>query len=779
IDQAVNVSFVGMPATTTNNGPTGPVSNNFLQMMQSWGPDPSAADFRNTCQFGSWSTDAGFTSAEAAMVTAGAGYHVSDRASYDATDGQDDPSTPPFVSVDGLQNTASSVGGVVNNGLSAFFSPSTSNELPYVNVPTGGSGNVEFQVESAASAPDLGCGNPTSAAGARCWLVVVPRGSHSGQLPSSGGLCVPSSQADGGFGTTSYAQVGSPLSTTCSYWDDRIVVPLDFAPTGSICPIGTPERGTNGSLLMADAMSSWLGAVCTGDNGTVFNLSTTAGTLTRQQVLQDTTNFAFLGLPLSAADDPSGSGSFASSDMRYAPVANAALTISFVIHFRKQVTSLKLSPRLVAKMLTQSYRNQIVGPPSPPEGYPTYLASVNPNCLFNDPEFAELNPDFGTLYRGSCDKPTSQIVETGPAGDDAIELLWRWIQADDAARKWLTGVPDENGMTINPYYLPTANPSHAGAGLPYDLSTDAVDLLPKADPTTFPDATTPNLAMYQNLQVDSIAWDQYSNDFGKSAQRILKGDSQMTTTTWDTTKTPAAFGLAAPGLDTVSPGQVLIGLTDSADAEQYGLSSASLQLPNQPGVFGDPTVSAMDQALSASGPPDALDKTIANIDFSKLAAGAYPLTIPLYAAVNLNSKTLDDTARAEYAHLMSFIATDGQIQGNSRGDLPPGYAPLTVAQAEQATMLAGFLDGSVNPNPPSETDDSPPVGTSESVSNNEIASSDVNGSPQVSPAISASEASATSSGTVAGGVALGGSLLIGLAGAIGSPFLLRRKELRP
>ncbi|MEJ1230992.1 MAG: hypothetical protein WDM88_10795 [Galbitalea sp.] len=791
IDQAVTLSFQGM-ATTTGGAPSSNLSN-YLQVMQCWG-NPSAANFRNTCEYGAWSSGSGNLPAVTAMsrvVGTGAGGSIVNRQSGGVSQTQ-----IPFDAVDG---TVSQPSGNTD-GLNKFFNASTANEQDVVRIPDDGrndginAGVDQFNVQSAASAPWLGCGNTAEAAGTQCWLVIVPRGTHGGDQSSTPSTpCAPDGDTPSTFGAAVSGQSGSPLSTTCSWWDDRMVIPLSFLPTGSQCPTGTPEVSTNGSLLMAQAMSSWQGAVCAGTNGAVYNLITNDGLLTRQQLLQGQTNFAFIGLPVTPADDPTCDDPtnptaatcplFQSADIRYAPVANAALTISFVADNGTQLTSMKLTPRLVAKLLTQSYTATV--PVANGGTSPSYLGS-NPACIGLDPEFEALNPHAGTAFNvGSTCGAGGRFVVTGPEGDDALQALWQWVESDQAAVAWLSGTPDDHGMVINPYYLPASNLHALGGGLGLvNLATGPVDQMYREDPTIIPvtSGTT-------TLDDDSIAWNPFSNDFGAAAKRIFASDTQHTSPDIPLGQSGApTLDVAPPDLVGVSPGKFLMGTTDAADSDLYGLNVASLQLPNQPGVFVTPTAETI-AAAAASVAPESSQKpavSMGTIDTTTLPSDAYPLTVPLYAAVNINADGLDSSNKPQYAHLLDYIATDGQVPGTQRGDLPAGYAPLTAAQAKQTEEVVGILDGTVDPEGPASTDttDDSSAADNESSSSGDgagtagdLSANDGTGPQVETAALNAVDVGDVPSGTAVGGLALGGSLGFGLAGFIASPFLLRRRVL--
>ena len=75
-------------------------------------------------------------------------------------------------------------------------------------------------------------------------------------------------------------------------------------------------------------------------------------------------------------------------------------------------------------------------------------------------------------------------------------------------------------------------------------------------------------------------------------------------------------------------------------------------------------------------------------DQTATVAGAYPLTQIVYATVDpaKGSDHLD-----AYAALLRYAGGDGQEQGDSRGQLPDGYAPLTEYLRAQAVAAADQL----------------------------------------------------------------------------------------
>jgi hypothetical protein len=770
VDQTLRVSYQGMAATVGNPGAG---RSNYLQVMQCWGADPNAVNFRNTCAFGAWAPS-GINNAPANQLGgAGAGRDITAR-----------PSDVPFTAPDGTSSTPDR--GNADNGIRQYFNSTTGNEQDFVTIPDDGGANAGFTLfnaQSAATAPWLGCGTTTAdhGAGNRCWLVVIPRGTHSGSISGDSTSCESSAFGDGGFGTVTGSQIGSPLSTDCGYWNDRVVVPLTFTPVATHCADGSQEVNTNGSMLLDGAMHSWQQALCS-TGASTYNIANNSGALTRSQLLSGQVGLAFLGEPVTQADDDSGSWSTA--DIRYGPVANAALTIGFVAEsaLGQQVTTLKLTPRLLAKLLTQSYQFQV--PTNAHTGqFQVPELGDNPTDIGDDPEFQQLNPGVHPL--GLFVSADVGFIEVGPQGDDALQLLWQWIESDKSAATWLSGTPDENGMVVNPYYLPSSNPKALGGGLgAIDLSKGPVDRIYRADPTSLvPDASQAQITL------DSVSLSPFAKDFPTAALRIAQGDTQ----TGQDSLVPAA---ASPTLQADSPRVVgaqnkdVMGITDAASAALNGLGMAELQLPNQPGVFVAPTQASIAAAAKAEVPVGSAKPagTITAVDYSGFPAGAYPLTTTIYAAVNITNPSLDQDTRNQYATLIDYAIGTGQTPGTELGELPEGYAPLGTAQVAQAHQLADILTGKLDPNLGSSDQDSgsgssdgytpPTVNVPGGTDGPDTVVDTASSGTSNTAAVSASPKQAAST-TAVGGAALGGSLLAGVAGALVAPLLMRRKVVAP
>ena len=264
IAQVVTVSWTGGRATQPTNGQ---YALHYLQVMQCWGDD-AAGPQREQCQYGGLAGDLrGGAYAASRQVSYGAGL-VDPLETYRKEPGSAKNVYVPFRSVNGKVSTEAQ---------NEFFDGYSTNEIPFARTRADGTGLEYFEAQTGREAPGLGCGHR---AGKSCWLVVVPRGDV---------------EVDGSRRTTSSdTQLqSSPLSAT--NWSHRLVVPLDFQPLGSACPIGATERETFGHELVAEAVHRWQPVLCSGKR--IFSFSQVADGTARRKVLTPDPGMVFVTTP--------------------------------------------------------------------------------------------------------------------------------------------------------------------------------------------------------------------------------------------------------------------------------------------------------------------------------------------------------------------------------------------------------------------------------------------------------------------------------------------------
>lgn len=718
IDQAVRVEVSGFHAGTKSELFGASNAQNFMQAMQCWGADPLAADFVHTCQWGG---------AIPPIPNSSVYYDNLQRvAPKDST--PQPPVTPvdnKFTTVTGNEVSAKYSFDAKGNAvypIFQYFGQTTTNEVVSARVGADGKGYFDFETQSSSQSPQLGCGTPGHL---RCWLVIVPRGTKFG---GDGSDCSDYVDRNGDYltyGRSNSTQAGSPVNPKCDYFDNRIVVPLDFTPTRATCQVGSTEFRVSGSQFMISAMSSWQPSLCQTMSST-FSFATNPDSVARQQLLQTragSPELIYSGYAVSSDELPTVDErtQLTKTALQYAPVAVSSVVIAYNAEFANgRPQGLIITPRLMAKILTQSYRFTIPPPGILAESIAHLSVAAQGYTYFNmDKDFQQANPANWQEFN----QANPSIVLPGPGAADGIRQVWRWILADKDAVDFLDGKADPWGMTVNPYYLPALDP-HAVVpwyldsdnkyistpvlrqvgeistdGTPLKLSSAPLDVFPKDDGSLQPTKLSVETSRY-----DSIQFAPFAPDYLGAARQVFRADPNSKTL-FDTTK-PTDIGFGAwVSVGTQKPGdKFIIAVTDSANAARYGLSTASIKPANSTNAVQS-TAATMAAALT-SLTPTSLDK-ILQVDPSKVAGDAYPLTMVTYAGVNLTKSTA--ASRQTISKMIQQVTTAGQIPGPALGELPVGYVPLTADLRDQAAAAASAIQTWT---PPSST------GTSNNNTNN-------------------------------------------------------------
>lgn len=654
VNQVIRISWTGGKATQPEFGNLG---INYLQIMQCWGGTKEDGPPREKCQYGGQRAWNGGQNTNSRQLT---------------TTGVEDPDedAPKEWDVDGLSYVPfqSWTGKETFGPKSEFFDRYTSNEVNHARIRPDGTGEEFFEVQTGVESPGLGCGQVRDGETPPCWLVIVPRGSK---------------EVDGSIrGTTNGNPLDtSPLSTT--NWANRIVFPLEFQPIGTACPIGRDEIPLLGTDRLAEAISRWQPALCSDGDGN-FSYVVLSDEAARQKSQSDTPDMTFVERGLNPdAVNPQ-------HPVVYAPIALSGVTISFNLESQssslapddvrrrdgQRLSGIKLNQRLVAKLLTQTYRYDAAPDPKRVEKNPWDLAS--------DPEFLELNPQFKELRI-----PALGHMLTPSGESDTARMVWEWIWADKQARAFLEGKPDEWGTRINPAYKDTTFPRSD---------------FPRADNVC---------AKYADRVVEMCTFDlvPYSMDLYSGARAASRGDT-LSTGIYDPTSNP-------PGnkrTPTQEPGKrAIITLADSALTGRFALNAALLR--NAAGEYVAPTDASISLAGDAAVPTEV--KAIVQPDPGKKVAGAYPLASYVYAMTSPPALTKE--LAAEYARFLTYAVGPGQELGDGPGQLPSGYVPLPQAARAETTKAAAAVVAAAgipievddNPDDPGTTDPTDTGGTTD------------------------------------------------------------------
>ena len=762
VSQGLEISWTGGKESSPPTQQTG--GENFLQFAQCWGDDPAFPDEpqpdRTTCQYGAFLTPGATRDANRAEGTVAAEDEIysTPAASF---------FTPAYTAVPFHSATGDTVAAVVggkkvdppvNVNTNQFFTQYTSNEVPWAGSGSDGSGSTKFEVQTVVQSPGLGCGSRMTAddgsvTGAPCWLVAIPRGT-----------------ADAGEAAITKSGLFSDA------WKHKLAVKLEFRPVGINCEIGAAERQLAGSELLATAVSSWQPTLCGSVGGDAYTLLTgTESDAARAANGTIPAPLALTSRPLSG-DVP--------DKLAYAPVGLTGVAISFAIDrlplpdgsvpdefaqkTRLPFESMKLTPRLVAKLLTSSYRDAL--PYDADRGHlgrtVDDVFTPNPRNLLFDPDFLEIN-DEEWKYQAIANVSVADVVM--PQGrSDAASAIWGYVMADADARAFLEGEPDPWGMVVNKWNSTDADLNPTGTGL-----TLPRDNFPKADPTEV--AAIPNGPGAINL----VTWRPYTNDLDTAGYLTLRGDGQVLGG-WDALSQPQKYAKEPRRL---AGTQGLLGLTDTAAAAKYQVVTASLE--NPAGQFVAPSTESM-AAAAAAMTASASQPQVYGFDYaSSVAAGAttaYPLAMPVYAAVNPAMK--DAELRASYATFIRYAAATGQAPGVELGQLPDGYAPIPEGWREQAADAADAIQSGTPVTSPYTPGSGSGTGQSTARSNSASnASAGAGGAP--TPVDGAPKPTGDAAGALSGGetpddpelagvqAALPASLLAGIASAAAVPLIPR------
>jgi hypothetical protein len=543
-----------------------------------------------------------------------------------------------------------------------YLKPRATNEVWQARSTPGGTGSVFLEVQTDLEAQHLGCGRRVGGSARSCWLVAVPRWAG---------------EPDGTEANLS--TMASPLSQT--NWDRRIEVPLGFAPVAAGCAIGSGLKQVLAHDSALSALRSWQPTFC-GDRSTANSVLGPLQDASIRASVSKPNRLGVVGVPEEGR--PS---------VVHAPLATSGVVIAFAVDRRipygapgyeldgTRETTMNLTPRLVAKLLTQSYDSGAAPNGGKRSGYnpseysggflPTFTPGrsfpvANPRRLYDDPEFLQLNPAVAEwLGRGATLPPQDMADVLVAAGDaDAYQVLWEWVLGDPDAKAFLAGVPDPAGMQVNPYYQGQLDATTSSFPL---LDPTCVDNLEPEEADGFPPLCQINV--HPRVEDDAEA-----------AQSAVRGDTKRVN------QAPLVFAGASgyrPEARQEAGSRGLLVVTTSAVAERFGLPTARLR--NVDGAF----VAASGDSLAAARAQ--MDKRADGVLLprpGRVSGEGYPLTTMSYAIVDLDAATAEQ--RQAFATMLDYAAGEGQRPGTGLGQLPPGYAPLTPALAAQ-TVAASVL----------------------------------------------------------------------------------------
>lgn len=434
----------------------------------------------------------------------------------------------------------------------------------------------------------------------------------------------------------------------CS-WDARIVVPLHFAPTPATCPTHGAKLTIAGSPMLGEAMTQWDTGLCSGSHPiTITDIASVSESEAINEMYGGLASIALTTLP--ATGTPSGT-----KDYMYAPVGVSAVAVGYWadrLATGNPQTGIKLTPRLIAKLLTTSYNLEGVscaahGKKRP--GCDPDIKPSNPPDIFADPDFTQLNPKI-TAPQGADLFADTPVVLLGES--DMTYELTRWIAANPAAENFLQGNADPWGMTVNGYYEGTKYPTAA-------FSTS--DSSPYIQAAYSPVATLSEEA--SDVALSAPPGDAYDPNCPHVDAACPNGP--------DTAFTPEAPGSRA-----------LFAVLDYGDAANFDVPVAALL--NHAGRYVQPTAASMTAALNSM--VTAKNGVTQQVSMSSNNPDAYPLTMVIYAMVPTSH--IPRTKAALIARWLRYVAGPGQSPGRLPGKLAPGYLPLPKKLRDETLTVA-------------------------------------------------------------------------------------------
>lgn len=663
----------------------------------------------------------------------------------------------PYVSVDNVSylwvNTLGTDGEpIIDTPTVKSFPPTdvTSGEgaatVNTRNIPirANGTNSFLFEPRQKASQASLGCSDTQ-----KCSIVVVPvmdmacrpEAAQNDYAKACGGDAVGPVAGDPTSSETYNYFTTAKLWLAESNWANKIVFPITFLPDLQTCDVRGDHANipAYGSELVSVAQERWGAAYCTGARQSDYLPVYSQGSeyFARRQFTTKLgaayqQNAVFVTQPVTESPRP----------VAHAPTAISGFTVAFTIDDGNgaQVQNLTLSPRLLAKLITQSYNPAFLSAnerqgrrPYDGEqqitdqnrgdyyvGHPALLN--NPMSLFADPEFADLNPSVvlksGTLplalHLGGTVNPVMFTIDS-----DVTMELTRYITSDPVARAWLDGQPDPYGMRVNPAWMhlqPTQiytmldswvkTPSpRKPAWLETSGPTNDRFFIRGGGDTCDEMHQTPYLTRVSNVEISArkaalalldrrgsatpdCSWTQVPVPPKEQDPKPQFPGDVVDQTVWYTeAKKPSAdFGRRA-----------MLAVTTVANARLYELPTA--KLVNAGGKAVAPTPGTMVNALKTAT-VDQASGTI-QLDHKQLTnAYQYPGTMVAYLAAPTSG--LDAQLARRYADYIEFMATAGQVPGATLANLPPGYDPLPpalVKQAKDAAAAVRAQRGEVPPPP--------------------------------------------------------------------------------
>lgn len=213
--------------------------------------------------------------------------------------------------------------------------------------------------------------------------------------------------------------------------DAHAIADITFAPSPADCPaVQDFDARVGGEPSTAPLLYGIAGRECRATTPSIIDVTETSSTEGRDAVLEQQIDVGITSVP--ATTDELGRHPEVQR-VRYAPVDLTAVVVAFNMRnpvTGARITSMNLSPRLVARLVSATVLDD----------------------FFADPEFRELNPGLRFPSTGA----TYPLLRAESNADTS--LVTAWMQQDAAARSFLDG-SDPRGVTVNSGWLRVPYPT--------------------------------------------------------------------------------------------------------------------------------------------------------------------------------------------------------------------------------------------------------------------------------------------------------------------------------
>ena len=532
---------------------------------------------------------------------------------------------------------------------------------------TDGTGSVNVEVRTDIENESLGCSDRVP-----CSLVVLPIMGIScvdASAPCNDrDVYAPGEPANDTQGMGA-AAVTAYYWWSASNWNQKFVIPLDFAPPPNTCDLlgsGAPVP-FYGSELLSQAALQWAPAYCL--NRSRFNW--------QFNTMPDDAALAQMNNGSTIAAEVTSRGSDTNQSVAYAPSAVSGWAIAFDIDRpdKSEQTTLRLNARLLAKLLTESYPG-------------TTMVRRNHGGLDSNPLSLNLDPEFKALNPGLDSTRFTEAAATLMSisgGSDVMRQLTSYIATDPDAAAFVKGQADPWGMKVNPFYrglsLPVSTWPLLDTWVPAQGTNDCLDRNPAP---YMPRVAAPVSDMRLIATALVLNW-PYVN-----TKCTLTGPNQYKIGRVD----PQGLG-----------DRFILGLVTLADARRYGLRVASLQ--TRQGSFVAPTSSSLGAAVGLMRQSGALQPFTLPMREALTSGTAYPGTMVVHTAAKAHGGLSASDAKT-VAQFISVSTSEGQVPGRDNGELPDGYLPLTDPSAKKLLVAAQQARAAILATAPATPSTSPP-----------------------------------------------------------------------